>query len=237
MTSKIAAMSPSGGSENPHFGNRSKLERCATSGDFSSTRSMFDFDEARTGVQVEKNRLLMPDEMSFELWRELGSRVALIANCSAWWLGDWLLYGEQSYGARYEKAIADSSLSYQTLRNYAWVARTFPVSRRQDKLSFGHHAEVAALSGDEQDIWLARAERLNWSCNRLRRALRATKMATRQACEDEVPNHTRALRIDVPTERHDHWRSAAERRNCSVADWIITTLDRAAGQEFNADEF
>lgn len=237
MTSKIAAMSSSGGSESFHFGDRLKRERRATSGDPSPTKSIFDFDEARTGVQVEKNRLIMPDEMSFESWCELGSRVALIANCSAWWLGDWLLYGEQAYGARYEKAIADSSLSYQTLRNYAWVARTFPVSRRQDKLSFGHHAEVAALSGDEQDIWLARAKRLNWSCNKLRRALRATKIANQQTCKDEAPSHTRALRIEVPTARHDYWRSAAERRNCSVADWIITTLDRAASQEFNTAEF
>lgn len=194
-------------------------------------RSMLDFDEDRTGVQVRRDRLLLPDAMSFDSWRELGSRVALIANCSAWWLGDWLVYGEQAYGARYEQAIADTSLSYQTLRNYAWMARKFPVSRRRDTLSFGHHAEVAGFPDDEQDVWLGRAERSDWSRNRLRRELRAAKLANRRASGDEGVVHTRALKIDVPTERHDCWQSAAERRNCSVADWIIVTLDRAASEE------
>jgi hypothetical protein len=196
---------------------------------------MLDFDEARTGVHVRKDRLLLPDGMSFESWRELGSQVAVIANCSAWWLGDWLVYGEQAYGARYEQAIADTALSYQTLRNYAWVVRKFPVSRRRDTLSFGHHVEVAALPDDDQDVWLARAEQLSWSCNRLRRALQAAKLASRRACEDEASAQTRAVKIDVPTERHDRWRSAAEQRNCSVADWIIATLDRAASDDLGTE--
>jgi hypothetical protein len=166
--------------------------------------------------------------MSFESWRKLGSRVALIANSSAWWLGDWLVYGEQAYGARYEQAIADTSLSYQTLRNYAWVARTFPVSRRRDTLSFGHHVEVAALSEAEQDVWLARAEELNWSCNNLRRALRAAKLTDQRASDDKGMVQIRALTIEVPTEQHDRWRFAAEQQDCSLAEWIIATLDRAA---------
>ena len=107
-------------------------------------KSILDFAKDQMGLHVRQNGLLLPDGMSFDSWRELGCRVALVANCSAWWLGDWLLYGEQAYGDHYEQAIADTSLGYQTLRNYAWVARKFPMSRRRDTLSFGHHAEVAA---------------------------------------------------------------------------------------------
>jgi hypothetical protein len=170
--------------------------------------------------------------MSFGSWRELGCRVTLVANCSAWWLGDWLVYGEQAYGDRYKQAIVDTSLSYQTLRNYAWVARTFPVSRRRDTLSFGHHAEVAALPNDEQDVWLARVDQLSWSCNKLRRALRAAKLANRR---EEGTVDTRALKIDVPAERHDRWQSAADRKNRSVADWIIEKLDLAASEDLNIE--
>jgi hypothetical protein len=198
-------------------------------------RLMLDFDEDRTGVQVRRDGLLLPDGISFDSWRKLGSQVALIANCSAWWLGDWLVYGEQAYGARYEQAIADTSLSYQTLRNYAWVARAFPVSRRRDKLSFGHHVEVAALPEGEQDEWLGRAEELKWSCSKLRRGLQA-RLAHRKVSGDEASAHTtRALKIDVPSERHERWRSAAEQRNCSVVDWVIATLDRAASEELSTD--
>jgi hypothetical protein len=115
------------------------------------------------------------------------------------------------------------------------MAKKFPVSRRRDTLSFGHHTEVAALPDDEQDVWLGRAERMGWSRNRLRRELRAIKLANRRASGDAASAHTRALKIDVPTERHDRWQSAAEQRNCPVADWIISTLDRAASDELSTD--
>jgi predicted HicB family RNase H-like nuclease len=58
-------------------------------------------------------------------------------------------------------------------------------------------------------------------------------VANRQASDDETSVHTRALKIDVPPERHDRWQSAAEQKNCSVADWIIATLDRAASEELS----
>jgi hypothetical protein len=173
--------------------------------------------------------------MSFDSWRQLGSRIAIVADSSAWWLGDWLLYGEQAYGDRYEQAIADTSLGYQTLRNYAWVARKFPMSRRRDTLSFGHHAEVAALSDDEQDMWLTRAERLTWSRNQLRRGLRAAKLVNLRESRNERSIDTTALKIDVPAERRDRWKSAAKQKNRSVADWIIATLDRAAMEELSTE--
>ena len=193
------------------------------------TKSMLGFGEDGE-MHIRNNELSLPNEMSFESWRELGSKVFFIANCSAWWMGDWLLYGEQAYGDRYKQVITDTSLGYQTLRNYAWVARKFPASRRRDKLSFGHHAEVAALPDDEQDVWLERAERLSWSRNRLRQGLRAAQLADRQAGGGEQSVYT-ALKIDVPTERHDRWQSAAERKRCSIADWIVATLDRAANED------
>jgi hypothetical protein len=193
-------------------------------------KSMLNFVE-NGEVHVRRNELSLPNEMPFESWREVGSKIVLIANCSAWWIGDWLVYGERVYGDRYEQAITDTSLGYQTLRNYAWVARKVPASRRRDLLSFGHHAEVAALSDDEQDVWLVRAEQLSWSRNRLRQGLRAAQLATRQAASEERSISTRSLKIDVPTERHNRWQSAAERKRCSVADWIIATLDRAANDD------
>ena len=220
-------------SENSVFGERSEFIQRVTPGNCPSVRSLLDFDEDRTGVQLRPDRLFLPDGMSYDSWRELGFRVALIANCSAWWLGDWLVYGEQAYGDRYKQAIAGTALSYQTLRNYAWVARTFPVSRRRDTLSFGHHAEVAALPDSEQDEWLTRAERLDWSCSRLRRALQAAKLAIRRTSDDEGTVPMRSLKIDIPAERHERWKSAAGRQYTSVGDWIIATLDRVANEELS----
>ncbi|MDQ2882594.1 MAG: LmbU family transcriptional regulator [Actinomycetota bacterium] len=197
-------------------------------------RSMLSFGQNR-GVQLRRHGLSLPNEMPFDSWRELGSQVILVANCSAWWLGDWLLYGEQAFGDRYEQALTDTSLGYQTLRNYVWVARRFPMSRRRDTLSFGHHAEVAALADDEQDGWLAQAEQFNWSRNKLRQRLRAAQSTNRRGPGGEVSVNTRTLKIDVPAERHDRWQSAAERMSCSVADWIIATLNRAASEDTSTE--
>jgi hypothetical protein len=60
------------------------------------------------------------------------------------------------------------------LRNYAWVARQVPLSRRRDSLSFGYHAEVAALAQAEQDFWLRKAEELSWPVRQLRQEVRAS---------------------------------------------------------------
>jgi hypothetical protein len=110
-------------------------------------------------LRALRSRLFIPCRLSFEGWRQAGSQIFLVANSCAWWVGDWLTYGENFFRDRYEQAIADTSLNYQTLRNYAWVAKKFAMSRRRDSLSFGHHAEVAALTETEQDAWLTRAER------------------------------------------------------------------------------
>ena len=78
------------------------------------------------------------------------------------------------YEGRYREAVERTGLDYQTLRNYARIARRFEVSRRRETLSFGHHAELASLSEPEQDFWLRKAEQFSWSTSRLRREVRAS---------------------------------------------------------------
>ena len=118
--------------------------------------------------------------MSFDHWAVVGQRIARIRSGSAWALGDWLLFGESNFAGRYRSALDATNLDYQTLRNYAWVARNFDVTRRHDGLSFQHHAEVASLSTAEQDLWLHRAETKGWSRNELRRRLRVQHAAQRR---------------------------------------------------------
>ncbi|WP_378730227.1 LmbU family transcriptional regulator [Nocardia brasiliensis] len=183
------------------------------------------------GGRARPTGLILPHSLTYESWREIGSKIFTIANSSAWWVGDWLIYGEDEFGNRYEQAIKETSFRYQTLRNCAWVARKFPMSRRRDRLSFGHHAEVAALIEVEQDTWLARAERLQWSRNELRRRLRAAQMVERNGRDGviKLPKLASPLKIDLTYERQEHWRTAAERANCdNLADWVVGTLDRAA---------
>ncbi|MGW0969385.1 LmbU family transcriptional regulator [Streptomyces sp. NPDC002516] len=129
---------------------------------------------------VQKSGMVLPPNLPERSWERIGANLRELVNSSAWWLADWLLYGEATYGwRRYKEAIERTGLDYQTLRNYAWVARRFEHHRRRDSLSFAHHAEVTRLSPPEQDYWLRRAEQQKWSRNELRRAVRAGLAAQR----------------------------------------------------------
>jgi hypothetical protein len=160
--------------------------------------------------------------MSFELWKALGPKLSTRINATAWWLGDWLTFGQAMYGRRYRDAIAMTGLDYQTLRNYAVVARRFDLSRRRYNLSFQHHAELCALTDAEQDQWLDLAAANGWSKQQLRRQVR-------EASPMRSPEPRRLLRLEIAAHREARWRTAAERTaSSSLQAWALNTLDAAA---------
>ncbi|WP_345570302.1 LmbU family transcriptional regulator [Nonomuraea rosea] len=166
----------------------------------------------------------LPAGLPFDAWERIGDQLGVIGNSSAWWLGDWLVYGEESFPGRYRLAISQTNLSYKTLRNYAWVARNVPMSRRRDTLSLQHHAQVAALSADEQERWLARAEEEGWPQSRLRKELQASRVS---APGSEPVTVT--VTVHISFEREQRWKVAAESASVPLPEWIAQTLDHAAG--------
>src|ERR1700722_12349085 len=135
-------------------------------------------------VKVTRSGIVFSGRLNIDEWEKLGQRLMSFADSASWWIADWLAYGETAFLDRYQEAIRKTSLSYQTLRNYAWVARRFELSRRRDALSFGHHAEVAALDPHEQDFWLRKADELHWSRNRLRSEVRQSLRERRATSAD-----------------------------------------------------
>ncbi|MFE0423313.1 LmbU family transcriptional regulator, partial [Streptomyces sp. NPDC058953] len=92
-------------------------------------------------TQVRKTGMIFPETLSERYWERIGSSLRELSNSSAWWLGDWLVFGEAAYGwRRYREAIERTGLDYQTLRNYAWVARRFEHQRRRDPRCCAHQA-------------------------------------------------------------------------------------------------
>ncbi len=169
-----------------------------------------------TGVRFDP---LLP----FDRWTEFGVKIARYANGSPWWLGDWLVFGREKYGRRYKDAIAVTGLDYQTLRNYAVVARRFSMSRRRDNVSFQHHAEVCTLCDEQQDHWLGLAARNRWSRNELRRELRKATAAA-----DAGHQQCAALRITCERENLERWRQAAACSGVPFELWVPLALDLAA---------
>lgn len=168
--------------------------------------------------------------LSFEGWERAGEQISRIVSSSAWCLGDWIVVGQSRFTDRYKQVIDAVGLDYQTVRNYAWVARRFEMSRRRDTLSFQHHAEVASLPPDDQDYWLDHAEDNGWSRNRLRQEIRNKRMG---ASDTSTPS---ALpRIVVTPERIARWRATAEQMEMTLESWIIAELDSAAGMRGLSD--
>ena len=60
-------------------------------------------------------------------------------------IGDVLNFGLHKWGEKYTQALNQTGRAKSTLKNYAWVARTIPPSKRVAALSFTHHREIAGL--------------------------------------------------------------------------------------------
>lgn len=207
---------------------------------------------------LPRKGLDLPRKLSFEKWIHIGEVLSVVRTSSAWCLGDWLVYGEAAFNGRYREAIERTSLDYQTLRNYAWVARRFPLSRRRDTLSFGHHAEVASLESAEQDFWLRKAEELGWSTSRLRREVRCSlnerSASDGRKCAGEIEApaegevqspeaeqgaqaHCSAerrqsqLQLEVPSAHFELCKVAAGEAGLSVEEWALQALYHAAVKE------
>ncbi|WP_258862701.1 LmbU family transcriptional regulator [Marinitenerispora sediminis] len=174
---------------------------------------------------THRSALRLPEHLSLEDWFQIGQEITIISDSSTWWLADWLVYGQDRYPGLYRKAIRDTSLDYQTLRNYAWIARKIPPERRRAKLSFQHHAEVASLPEAEQSLWLERAEREGWSRARLRRALRFGVDRQGAGRGAAAP---RPFTVEVAPDRRDRWEAAAVKAGHSLDEWVLRALDRAA---------
>jgi hypothetical protein len=195
-------------------------------------------------------------KQTLSMWEHVGSQLFSFADSSSWWIADWLVYGESEFRDRYEEAVKRTSLSYQTLRNYTWVARRFPLRRRRHGLSFSHHFEVVALDEPEQDYWLRKAEELSWSKNKLRAEVRSS-LRSRQ-CETERPDTASTteassvdlapagstaasaplaagppdlhlLRLQLSAEELAEIEVAAKRDSQPVEAWAAEVLRRAAG--------
>jgi hypothetical protein len=189
-------------------------------------------------VLLPRTGLHLPGQLPFDRWISIGRHLSETASASAWCLGDWLIYGEARFTGRYRDAIEQTSLEYKTLRNYAWVARRFTLSRRRGKLSFAHHAEVAALSEPEQDFWLQKAETLGWSRNDLRREVQGSlRERSGQAAgpadglgdhADGVYGSSEELRLELTAQQLEFIRQAAIQSGLTIDVWAAVTLEEAA---------
>lgn len=148
--------------------------------------------------KVGPTGLTLPDQLIFDQWVEIGRHLIhahqfgqQYLSAVRWALADWIIYGERKYGEVYAQAIEETGLSYQRLTNLVWVGRKFDASRRRENLYIEHHATVAKLAPDGQDLWLDAAERQGWSARRLYEELQRAQDAMLGA----APGESTAIRL------------------------------------------
>jgi hypothetical protein len=196
---------------------------------------------------VPRIGLQFPARMPFQRWFGVGQQLSAVATSSAWCLGDWLAYGQDTYGSRYQKAVERTGLDYQTLRNYVWVARRFELSRRRETLSFGHHAEVASLAQPEQDFWLRKAEEFGWSTNQLRHQVRASlherdgdralEPTPGSSTGDSMPTDGPVtVRVQLSAELATLCEIAAGRQGLTIPAWAAQVLSHIAASSVDAPD-
>ncbi len=134
------------------------------------------FSISPTGIEFHQ-------DLEFNEWEALGQKLAEIGKSIGFIIGDWINYGDGRYGEKYEQALDQTGLSYQTLRDFSYVARKVEMSLRNDNLDFSQHKVVAKLkTEDEKRYWLDMANKHDLSVRRLRKSINFGRLAT----EEEV---------------------------------------------------
>jgi hypothetical protein len=136
----------------------------------------------------ELNRVgWIPDgEVEYPQWVEAGRYIGALGRGSQWWIGDWIRYGTARWGEKYAEAARITGYDPQSLRNIAYVTSRFDLYRRRYKLTWTHHAELAALDIDQQEEWLDRAITLKLSARDLRAELRSLRRGEKGILDDDT---------------------------------------------------
>jgi hypothetical protein len=127
-------------------------------------------DQGRT----TETGLDLRDNLTFAEWAAIGHTLGRAVRASAWWIGDWINYGEDRgfiSGEKYDAAQEISRLKRKTLVVYAFIARTFPKIDRNQSLTPSHHRVVASLEPDERKAILDQAAEERWGVDKLRTQL------------------------------------------------------------------
>ncbi len=143
---------------------------------------------APTIEQHEPMGMLFPSKLPYERFVALCCNLKGIGKALQWWWGDLLNYGHTHYSEdEYTGAIEVTGREYQTLMNWQSVAKRVPYGRRVEGLSWSIHAEVAALSAEEQTDYLQQAKEYSLSVTELRAVIHGTpepKPSARETIDD-----------------------------------------------------
>ena len=129
-----------------------------------------------SGFTLSETGLEPAGRPSFEEWQVAGRSLRLLGGAANWWIGDWLNYGDLTFGEMASQELQNfAGFGYDMVRKVKWVSAKVKLCNRLHNLPWTHHHAVAALSGDEQRLWLQKAKDGEWSVKELESAIRAER--------------------------------------------------------------
>ena len=129
--------------------------------------------------------LQLPPDLPYEQYVSIGSMIANLQEMSLWLLGDWLAYGEHTYGDKFHQAAEITGKAPQTLLNIQAAARMIPPQRRRPgTVGFWHHYEIRSLPANDQRRLLKRAEEEHLTKAELRRIVREERDGSEDQFQD-----------------------------------------------------
>lgn len=117
---------------------------------------------------MTENSLSITPGLPFERYEAIGKEIGTLGRNSHFFIGDWIRYGEASYGERYAQALDVTGLKYDTVVHIKYVATHVVPQNRINGLSFSHHRAVAHLNGTEQLRLLTLAKENGFSVHQLK---------------------------------------------------------------------
>jgi hypothetical protein len=116
--------------------------------------------------------LILPKNLSYEAWAEIGPKIGRVRKFYTWALCDWLNFGEVKYGQTFSQAVDAIGLQPDYLAILKYVGSRVDASRRRESLSFSHHRLIAPLEPQEQERFLSEAEKHRWTRDDMHAAVR-----------------------------------------------------------------
>lgn len=157
------------------------------------------------------------EALSHPEWDDLGKMLAAMHKVLGFFVGDWINFGEKAYREKYKKALATTGIPYNTLKNYASVAKRVKPALREKNLGFEFHSSVAKFKSFEQKKWLEMAETHNLSIRRFRKSIKLGRLATEEETDDNPADRAQISHL-VPINGFVRWFTS-ETSKTPVHEW------------------
>lgn len=140
------------------------------------------------GMRFTQTGLVPVKELTEDGLQLIGNVLHRFRSSFKWLVADFLNAADIYEWGQVNEVATFFGLKAKTLQNWKSISSNVPYSLRRERLDFNHHALVAYLSEDEQQDWLAKAERgdpdpnnpgirKRWSVDRLRKEIAAPDTA------------------------------------------------------------